>query len=109
MDEYQKASESVMSELENTQQIEYKVGLDMRGYEVVRSQYFATMKNPAMTIADGKLGFNTSCLKKFENVEYVELLLNSVNRCIAVRPCDQNNPNAIHWGRLLRRAVVRSI
>ena len=58
------------------------------------------MKNPAMTIADGKLGFNTSCLKKFENVEYVELLLNSVNRCIAVRPCDQNNPNAIHWGRL---------
>lgn len=99
-DEYQKASESVMSELENIQQIEYKVGLDMRGYEVVRSQYFATMKNPAMTIADGKLGFNTSCLKKFENVEYVELLLNSVNRCIAVRPCDQNNPNAIHWGRL---------
>ena len=67
MDEYKKASESVMSELENTQQIEYKVGLDMRGYEVVRSQYFATMKNPAMTIADGKLGFNTSCLKKFEN------------------------------------------
>lgn len=100
MDEYQKASESVMSELENTQQIEYKVRLDMRGYEVVRSQYFSTMKNPAMTIADGKLGFNTSCLKKFENVEYVELLLNSVNRCIAVRPCDQNNPNAIHWGRL---------
>lgn len=99
-DEYQKASESVMSELENIRQIEYKVGLDMRGYEVVRSQYFATMKNPAMTIADGKLGFNTSCLKKFENVEYVELLLNSVNRCIAVRPCDQNNPNAIHWGRL---------
>ena len=33
-------------------------------------------------------------------VSYVELLLNSVNRCIAVRPCDQNNPNAIHWGRL---------
>lgn len=99
-DEYQKASESVMSEMENTQQIEYKDGLDMRGYEVVRSQYFATMHNPAMTIADGKLCFNAACLKKFENVEYVELLLNLVNRCIAVRPCDENNPNAIHWGRL---------
>lgn len=99
-DEYQKASESVMSELEDTRQIEYKVGLDMRGYEVVRSQYFSTTQNPAMTIADGKLCFNTACLKKFENVEYVELLLNSVNRCIAVRPCDGNNPNAIHWGKL---------
>ena len=72
----------------------------MRGYEVVRSQYFSTTQNPAMTIADGKLSFNTACLKKFENVEYVELLLNSVNRCIAVRPCDGNNPNAIHWGKL---------
>lgn len=69
-DEYQKASESVMSELEDTRQIEYKAGLDMRGYEVVRSQYFSTTQNPAMTIADGKLSFNTACLKKFENVEY---------------------------------------
>ena len=99
-DEYQKASESVMSELEDTRQIEYNAGLDMSGYEVVRSQYFSTTQNPAMTIADGKLCFNTACLKKFENVEYVELLLNSVNRCIAVRPCDGNNPNAIHWGKL---------
>lgn len=31
---------------------------------------------------------------------YVELLLNSVERCIAIRPCDKNNPNAIRWGRL---------
>ena len=35
-----------------------------------------------------------------ECLSYVELLLNSVNRCIAVRPCDGNNPNAIHWGKL---------
>lgn len=55
---------------------------------------------PAMTISNGRLRFNTACLKKFENVEYVELLLNSVERCIAIRPCDKNNPNAIRWGRL---------
>lgn len=30
----------------------------------------------------------------------VELLLNSVERCIAIRPCNKNNPNAIRWGRL---------
>ena len=99
-DEYQKASESVIGEQNDTHRGNYKAGLDMRGYEVVRSQYFATMQNPAMTIAGGKLSFNTACLKKFENVEYVELLLNSVNRCVAVRPCDEKNPNAIHWGRL---------
>ncbi len=35
-----------------------------------------------------------------EDGVYVELLLNSVERCIAIRPCDKNNPNAIRWGRL---------
>ena len=35
-----------------------------------------------------------------EHLVYVELLLNSVERCIAIRPCDKNNPNAIRWGRL---------
>ena len=33
-------------------------------------------------------------------MEYVELLLNSVNRSIAIRPCSKDNPNAIRWGRL---------
>ena len=99
-DEIQKASESVMCDPTEVQPAEDKTGLDMRGYEVVRSQYFATLQNAAMTIANGKISFNTACLKKFENVEYVELLLNSVSRCIAVRPCAEDNPNAIHWGKL---------
>ena len=42
-----------------------------------------------MTISNGKLRFNTACLKKFEDVEYVELLLNSVDRCVAIRPCEK--------------------
>jgi len=39
-------------------------------------------------------------MKKFEDVEYVELLMNSVEKCIAVRPCSPDNPNAIQWGKL---------
>ena len=99
-DEYQKASESAMGDFTEKQYEDSKVGLNMQGYEVVRSQYFATLQNSAMTIANGKISFNTACLKKFNSVEYVELLLNSVSRCIAVRPCEKNNPNAIHWGTL---------
>ena len=99
-DEYKRASESVMLGQENNPEMKCDAGLDMHGYEVVRSQYFSTLRNAAMTIANGKISFNTACLKKFDDVEYVELLLNSVSRCIAVRPCEKNNPNAIHWGKL---------
>lgn len=99
-EEYREASESVMKEPDATVAADVKKRLDLTGYEVVRAQYFSTMQNPAMTISNGRLRFNTACLKKFENVEYVELLLNSVERCIAIRPCNKNNPNAIRWGRL---------
>lgn len=98
-EEYREASESVMQE-EQENNAEVMNRLNLSGYEVVRAQYFSTLQNPAMTISNGKLRFNTSCLKKFEDVEYVELLLNSVDHCVAIRPCEKGNPNAIHWGRL---------
>ncbi len=53
-----------------------------------------------MTISGDRLRFNTACLRKFEDVEYVELLINSVEKCSAIRPCDKENPNAIRWGTL---------
>ena len=98
-EEYREASESVMQEKQQDT-VEVMNRLDLSGYEVVRAQYFATLQNPAMTLSNGKLRFNTACLKKFEDVEYVELLLNSVDRCIAIRPCEKDNANAIRWGRL---------
>lgn len=98
-EEYREASESVMREKQSNT-VEVRKRLDLTGYEVVRAQYFATLQNPAMTISNGRLRFNAACLKKFDDVEYVELLLNSVDRCIAIRPCEKSNPNAIRWGRL---------
>ena len=68
-EEYREASESVMQEKQQDT-VEVMNRLDLSGYEVVRAQYFATLQNPAMTISNGKLRFNTACLKKFEDVEY---------------------------------------
>ena len=74
--------------------------LFMGGYQEVRGDFFPSHDRPSMTIANGKLRFNTACLKKFEDVEYVELLLNTVTNTVAIRPCAADNPNAIRWGKL---------
>ena len=68
-------------------------------FEIVRAQFFTLAEKPIMTIRDRRVTFNTTCLKKFRDVEYVELLINTVEKCIAIRPCERDNPNAIHWGR----------
>jgi site-specific DNA recombinase len=101
-EDYEKASQSVYSDqtdINDTEKEERKdSGFDLSGYEIVRAQFFSTRLNPAMTISEGKVTFNTACLKKFENVEYVEILFNSVEKCIAVRPCDKDDINAVKWG-----------
>ncbi len=97
-EEYQAACESVEVPTDEMKTAEKQ--LYMGGYQVVRADYFPSNERPSMTITNGKLRFNTACLKKFEDVEYVELLLNTVKNCIAIRPCEKDNPNAIHWGHL---------
>ncbi len=98
--DYKKASLSAYSENNNEICVEktQNRGFDLSGYEIVRAQFFSTRFDPAVTISSGKIVFNTACLKKFEDVEYIELLFNSVEKCIAVRPCERSSINAIKWG-----------
>ena len=113
-EDYQMASQSVYDETEPDGNLNMpgqengKKRLALFGYQRVRGQYFSTRDDPTMTITRGKLRFNTACLKKFEDVEYVELLLNTVNNRIAIRPCGKDNSNAIHWGKLRNERWVVS-
>lgn len=98
-DAFMKASEyAYKNKYKNTEINKHIDNLNLDGYQVVRGRYFANNYNPSMTISKDKISFNTACLKKFEDVTYVELLLNSVRKCIAIRPCSPDNPNAINWG-----------
>ena len=98
-EDYLNASKSITVKSKRELRAKGKI-LSLEGYERVRAELFSTRTDPAMRIKNGKLYFNTSCLKKFVNVEYVELLLNSARHSIAIRPCDKDNPNAINWGKL---------
>ena len=107
-EDYRAACESVQPE--EVEVLPTGKRLNMQGFQIVRSQFFPSIDDLNMTITQGTLRFSTSCLKKFEDVEYVELLLNTVKNCIAIRPCEKENPNAIHWGRLREEKwVVNSV
>lgn len=69
------------------------------GFEVVRSEFFSTRDKPQMTFDNNRISFNTICMNKFRDVEYVEMLFNAVEKCLAIRPCEKESPNAIQWGR----------
>ncbi len=100
-DDYRNASKSVYLEgdTNNNTIVSDQDSFSLDGFEIVRSQFFSIHDKPILTISNKSMFFNTICMKKFQNVEYVELLINTVEKCIAIRPCDKNNPNAICWGR----------
>lgn len=100
VEEYQAATESVYDEDETDVSILNRCGIDKTGYQVASERLFSTQQNPALSISRGTMRFNSGCIKKFKGIEYVEILLNTVNQCIAIRPCDGTDPNAIHWGKL---------
>ena len=108
-DDYCDASESIYYLREERKDLDRKQektkthassSFDLDGYEIVRAEFFTTLEKPTMRISNNRIKFNTMCLRKFENVEYVELLINTVEKCIAIRPCEEGNPNAFRWGTL---------
>ena len=105
-DDYRMACESVATDEPHVE--ENSPRLNLRGYQRVSSYFFPSSDDLFLTISDGRMRFNAACLRKFEDVEYVELLINTVNNCIAIRPCEKDNPNAIHWGKLKENKWVVS-
>lgn len=74
--------------------------LNMDGFREVSGLSYHHRDKPYLRIKGGRMRFSMYCLQRFQDVEYVELLLNPVEKCIAIRPTDKQNPNAIHWGKV---------
>ena len=67
------------------------------GYQVVRREFFAHTLEPALTIRGDSLFFNTACIRKCEDVVYVQLLINQEQKKLVIRPCGQDDKDAVRW------------
>ncbi len=67
------------------------------GYQVVRGEFFAHIKEPSITFNRNKVSLNTACLKRLPNVKYVQILVNPTERKLAVRPSSEDTKDAFIW------------
>jgi site-specific DNA recombinase len=103
-DDYKSASSSIDNETiepsSKSLEFEAKSGdFDLRGYEIARSQFFDTAKKLCVTFADNGIQFSTECIRKFNNVLFVEMLVHPGEHLFAVRSCTKENKNAVRWAR----------
>jgi len=99
--DYFEASNSVYVPIEaEIKNIEVKVqsgDFDLRKFEVARSQFFDTVQRICVTFSSENIQFSTDCIRKFDKVLYIEMLVNAKENLFAVRPCSKDIRNAVQW------------
>lgn len=68
---------------------------DLRGFEITRSEFFDSNQRPTVTFAEKKIKFSTDCVRKFATNNYVELLINPIEKKFAVRSTTKENRQAV--------------
>ena len=72
---------------------------DLRGYNIVRTQFFASAKMISVSFSQNGIRFSSACIRGFVKTDYVELKVHPINHVIAVLPCSAHDKNRICWAR----------
>jgi hypothetical protein len=67
------------------------------GYQVVRGEFFAHIKEPSITFNRHKISINTACLNRLPSVDYVQILVNPVELKLLVRPSSEDEKDSFIW------------
>lgn len=67
------------------------------GFQVVRREFFAHLREPSITFNNCKFSVNTACLTKFPKTEYVQVLVSRGDKILALRPCDEGARDSFLW------------
>ena len=67
------------------------------GYQVVRKELFAHLRDPAVTIRRDSVTFNTACINGLEDVVYIQIEINSELKRMVIRGCGENDKDALRW------------
>lgn len=93
MDELQK--EELSAREQRTTELEQSFSYD--GYQIVRKELFAHLRDPAITIRKDSVTFNTACIEGLEDVVYIHMMFNRELKRIVVEGCDENDKDALRW------------
>ena len=114
VDDYYMASASVFDDVvkipsEKAEVHVDKGNIDLRGYELVRTQFVSTSGHISISIAPTKLMFNKPALMKLPEEKKIELLIFPEKKLIAVRRAVPNSRFSLEWSRDTEKGIMPKI
>ena len=84
-------------EIVDQKAIELAEDFSYDGYQVVRRELFAHLREPAVVIRRDSVTFNTACIAGLEDAVYIQILVNQDSKRMVVRKCEENDKDALRW------------
>lgn len=82
-----------------------KGNIDLRGYELVRSQFMSPLGRISVSISPIKMVFSKSALIKLPNVKKIEILVSPIQKLIAIRKAESNSRYSLEWSKHTEKGV----
>jgi hypothetical protein len=77
--------------------IELGESFDFDGFQVVRREFFAHLRDPSVTFNNCKFSVNSACLQKFPDTTSVQILINRETKVMALIPCPDGAKDSFQW------------
>ena len=65
------------------------------GYQIVRRELFAHLREPSVTIRANSISFNTACIQGLEDAVYIQILIREDQKRMVIRKCNENDKDAL--------------
>ena len=80
---------------ERTAEIEKTFSYD--GYQIVRREMFAHLREPSVVIRKDSITFNTACINGLEDAVYIQVMVNRKQHRMAIRKFEENDKDSVRW------------
>ena len=67
------------------------------GYQTVRRELFAHLREPQMTIRTDSITFNNACIEGLEDTVYIQVLVNQDQKRLVIRRCEKDDRDSLRW------------
>jgi hypothetical protein len=79
---------------------------DFEGYEVVRREFFSKVNCPAMTLKYGSVNFNVRAIRKLDECQFIQILINPEKKRIIAKPCQEDEKDSVQWSKINKHGKV---
>jgi len=89
--------ESLKVNINPGEEIERDDNFSYEGFQVVRGEFFAHLREPSITFNKQRVSLNTACLNRLPDVDYVKILVNPTELKLVVQPSSENERDSFIW------------